>query len=238
MNCVKCNAILKDGAKFCVKCGEKVVLKKYCQNCKAEIGNDDAFCAECGNPIVLQETNISVASSKVFKTFVVSKLTKAQSEKLSEEEKKVITKLKKDPGFILYDNERNYVFMQRDNWSYIEVIIPSALKTPVAHFTLPKEAAKLLYRMSDRSRYLFYTNEDALIIWDDYILVSIYNGKICWSAADDRDESRLPGGKANEYIMCSGGPELEVLPDGRLKVTFASAPVEYRIEHGVLIPCD
>ncbi|MDF2538775.1 MAG: hypothetical protein K0S76_1796 [Herbinix sp.] len=237
MNCVKCNAILNDGAKFCVKCGEKVVLKKYCQSCKAEIGNGDVFCAECGNPIVPPKTNTSIASPKIFKTHVISRLTKAQSEKLSEDEKKVIIKLKKDAGFILYDNERNFVFMQRDNWSYIEVITPSAQKKPVDRFTLPTEFAKLKHGM-DRTHYLFYTNADALIIWDDYIFVSIYNGQICWSAADSRDERRLPGGKANECIMCSGAPELELLPNGRLKAAFQGAPVEYRIEQGVLIPCN
>lgn len=263
MNCIKCNAILKDGAKFCVKCGEKVVLKQYCQSCKTEIGDGDAFCAECGNPIVQQEAkpivqavekaigqqiekpivqqkaNPTVVSAKVLETYNRSKLTKAQSEKLSQDEKKAITKLKKDEGFIFYDCERNYVFMQRENWSYIDVIIPSDLKKPIARFTLPKDTGLLLYRMSDRSRYLFYTNEDAFITWDDYIFISVYKGKICWSAADYRDEERLPGAKANEYIMCPGGPELELLPDGKLKIIFASGePVTYRIERGVLIPWD
>lgn len=236
MNCIKCNAILKDGAKFCVKCGEKVILKKYCQSCKAEIGDGDAFCAECGTPSTQQKTNNSIASSKIFKTYAISRITKAQSEKLSEEEKKIITKLKKDVGFILYDNERNYVFMQRDSWSYIEVISPSDLKKSVARFTLPKEFEKLYFRMSGRACFLFYTNSDALIIWDDYIFVSIYNGQICWSAADSRDEDRLPGGKANEYIYCAGGPEIELLPNGRLRTAFHRDPVEYRIEQGVLIP--
>lgn len=256
MNCVKCNAILKDGAKFCVKCGEKVVLKKYCQYCKAVMNNDDVFCAECGKQSTAPKTVTNVGTTKTVASISTSKtatdiasptvlstgqtrITKAQSEKLSEAEKKIIPKLKKDEDFILYDNERNLFFMQRDNWSRIEVIKPSDITNPVARFTLPKELGNIKPQYSFQ-RFLFYTNIDAFIAWGDYIFLSVYNGRICWTAADSRDEHNLPGGKANEIIHCSGSAELELLPNGNVKIGFGSRSeiTEYRLEKGVLIPCN
>lgn len=234
MNCVKCNEVLKEGAKFCVKCGEKVILKKRCQWCNTVIGQADIFCAECGKPITISS---GIASPKVFKSFMQTRLTKAQSAKLSEEEKKIIQKLKKHPDFILYDNERNFIFLQRDNWSYIEVISPSTVASPVTRYTIPIEFNQLgLWQ----KRFLFYTNEDAFIVWDEYIFLSVYNGLICWSAANIRSIKAikcLPGGKVDENI--GDIPEVELLPSGGLKVSFYhNKAVEYQIKQGVLIRCN
>lgn len=49
--CESCGAALKKGAKFCSKCGAKVVEKRYCTNCGAELEADDRFCSVCGAPV-------------------------------------------------------------------------------------------------------------------------------------------------------------------------------------------
>lgn len=49
--CESCGAALKKGAKFCSKCGAKVVEKRYCANCGAELDPDDLFCGACGTPV-------------------------------------------------------------------------------------------------------------------------------------------------------------------------------------------
>lgn len=49
--CASCGAALKAGAKFCSKCGAKVIEKRYCGNCGAELDADDRFCGLCGTPV-------------------------------------------------------------------------------------------------------------------------------------------------------------------------------------------
>ena len=45
--CVKCNAELREGAKFCSECGSKQEKMK-CTGCEAELAPGTKFCAECG----------------------------------------------------------------------------------------------------------------------------------------------------------------------------------------------
>jgi ribosomal protein L40E len=45
--CVKCNAQLREGAKFCNECGAKQEKMK-CNSCQAELAPGAKFCAECG----------------------------------------------------------------------------------------------------------------------------------------------------------------------------------------------
>jgi hypothetical protein len=227
-----------------VTCSLDSYAYKYCKKHKMKMNNEHEY----GKQIVTQKSvasttapkiGIGIASPKVLNTYTTPRLTKAQSEKLSDAEKKILPKLKKDQGFILYDNERNLFFMQRDNWSRIEVIKPSDITNPVARYTLPKELGNIKPQYSFRW-FLFYTNIDAFIAWGDYIFLSVYNGQICWTAADSRDEDKLPGGKANQIIHCSGGGELELLPNGNVKIGFGfrGGITEYRLEKGVLIPCN
>ena len=49
-NCTGCNEQLKPDAKFCGKCGTKVVIQVKCVSCNALLGDGDAFCTECGTP--------------------------------------------------------------------------------------------------------------------------------------------------------------------------------------------
>lgn len=51
--CAKCGAILAEGAKFCLECGEKVVVddgKVTCAKCGARVPKAK-FCSECGAPL-------------------------------------------------------------------------------------------------------------------------------------------------------------------------------------------
>jgi hypothetical protein len=48
MYCTNCNNKLPDGAKFCGKCGTKVVVQRYCAQCGTLLAIDDIFCTECG----------------------------------------------------------------------------------------------------------------------------------------------------------------------------------------------
>lgn len=48
MICVNCKSPLRPGAKFCGKCGEKVVVERRCSNCNNLLEADEIFCTECG----------------------------------------------------------------------------------------------------------------------------------------------------------------------------------------------
>ena len=47
-NCIKCGAELREGAKFCNKCGEPVQTKVFCHQCGVELEPNDMFCHVCG----------------------------------------------------------------------------------------------------------------------------------------------------------------------------------------------
>lgn len=46
--CPECGAALKPGAKFCRRCGAKLLEKAYCVECGSEIDAGAKFCPECG----------------------------------------------------------------------------------------------------------------------------------------------------------------------------------------------
>jgi predicted amidophosphoribosyltransferase len=50
-NCGKCGAPLREGAKFCSKCGAKVEEALFCDRCGAKLKAGDAFCDQCGAPV-------------------------------------------------------------------------------------------------------------------------------------------------------------------------------------------
>jgi class 3 adenylate cyclase len=52
MECPRCGAENRDGAKFCAKCGHGLALA--CPSCGAAYQADDAFCVECGTPLQAQ----------------------------------------------------------------------------------------------------------------------------------------------------------------------------------------
>ena len=68
-SCKKCDTPLPDGAKFCPKCGEKVLQQKsditFCPECGAKIEPPDAkFCPKCGNPFFSVSSTPSAADKK------------------------------------------------------------------------------------------------------------------------------------------------------------------------------
>jgi len=50
-NCHSCNCVLSPNAKFCVACGEKQDIKKFCPSCKANVKPDQKFCLQCGTSL-------------------------------------------------------------------------------------------------------------------------------------------------------------------------------------------
>lgn len=50
-NCVNCGAPLREGAKFCGKCGTKVEEAAFCTECGAKLFPGEAFCTACGTPV-------------------------------------------------------------------------------------------------------------------------------------------------------------------------------------------
>ena len=51
MKCPNCDAEIKEGSKFCRRCGTRVdntTPKSICPNCGARCDADDSFCGECG----------------------------------------------------------------------------------------------------------------------------------------------------------------------------------------------
>ncbi len=48
MKCNNCGNELKQGARFCTKCGTKTETAYCCAQCKTKLDPDDMFCPECG----------------------------------------------------------------------------------------------------------------------------------------------------------------------------------------------
>ena len=49
MKCPKCQYENREGAKFCIKCGEKFEVK--CPNCGNSLPSEALFCDECGHTL-------------------------------------------------------------------------------------------------------------------------------------------------------------------------------------------
>lgn len=64
MICKRCGSELKPQAKFCPKCGEKVVKPEYCPNCGKVLESGVKFCSSCGTPIVKGVKGKSVSGSE------------------------------------------------------------------------------------------------------------------------------------------------------------------------------
>ena len=79
ISCSSCNNALKPGAKFCAKCGTKVVVERRCASCKTLLEADDLFCPECGvkfdtagkatTPEALNTPNAPLPEIKCYNTF-------------------------------------------------------------------------------------------------------------------------------------------------------------------------
>jgi hypothetical protein len=48
MRCTKCGSELKENAKFCFECGEKVISELKCKSCGDKLHSNSKFCDQCG----------------------------------------------------------------------------------------------------------------------------------------------------------------------------------------------
>ena len=55
MNCPKCNSEVRPGAKFCTKCGQKIVSSPMCPQCGASLKLGAKFCTKCGFRLEMSE---------------------------------------------------------------------------------------------------------------------------------------------------------------------------------------
>ena len=69
MICEKCGAQLREGAKFCDACGEKVVL---CKNCGSPLRTDANFCDECGMKIIDPFQNDETLTNEILTNYALS----------------------------------------------------------------------------------------------------------------------------------------------------------------------
>ena len=49
MKCPKCNAEVREGAKFCTSCGQKIEQTQTCPKCGSPLRPGAKFCTSCGN---------------------------------------------------------------------------------------------------------------------------------------------------------------------------------------------
>lgn len=64
MKCPNCSNDVKDGMKFCPKCGSDIPQMRICPNCGAEVKEGLEFCSKCGTRINNTEAEHLQATSK------------------------------------------------------------------------------------------------------------------------------------------------------------------------------
>jgi len=64
MYCKKCGNELRNNAKFCDKCGEKVVREIVCSKCGEKLREGARFCDQCGTPIC-ESANLEANSARI-----------------------------------------------------------------------------------------------------------------------------------------------------------------------------
>ena len=63
MQCPNCSAVVREGSKFCVKCG--TLLPHACPSCGHRAAADDVFCAQCGASLQASEPLPALRQTKV-----------------------------------------------------------------------------------------------------------------------------------------------------------------------------
>lgn len=56
MKCPKCNAELREGAKFCTSCGQKIEIQQTCPKCGSPLRPGAKFCTSCGTKLATAGT--------------------------------------------------------------------------------------------------------------------------------------------------------------------------------------
>lgn len=65
MNCPKCNAEVRDDAKFCTKCGQKIDVAQICPQCGASVKSGARFCTKCGSNLATTQISGKMSENKV-----------------------------------------------------------------------------------------------------------------------------------------------------------------------------
>src|SRR6516165_524298 len=63
VQCPNCSAVVREGSKFCVKCG--TLLPHACPSCGHRAAADDVFCAQCGASLQASEPLPALRQTKV-----------------------------------------------------------------------------------------------------------------------------------------------------------------------------
>ena len=64
MNCPKCNAEVRDDAKFCTKCGQKMDVAQVCPQCGASVKSGARFCTKCGSNLATTQISGKMSENK------------------------------------------------------------------------------------------------------------------------------------------------------------------------------
>ncbi|MBQ7941699.1 MAG: zinc-ribbon domain-containing protein [Muribaculaceae bacterium] len=59
MNCPKCNSELREGAKFCTQCGQKIETSSLCPQCNAPLKPGAKFCTRCGYKLTVATVEVN-----------------------------------------------------------------------------------------------------------------------------------------------------------------------------------
>jgi len=253
--CSNCKNTLRPGSKFCGFCGTPVKNKeRRCSKCNELLEDGERFCPMCGEKyteagdiftpapsFTSQKENLLTAG-----TLVSVSDTLRFSKGTSEEVKKAVRTLKKQVNnflsnwgyeLFLYNKDEEVVFLRRQNSPFIEGYRYSNTQVPFRKYTVSSEV-DYVWRNSRHAQSFayFFHNLDAFFAWDDYIFISVYEGKLAWTAADRRDTYYLPNKQSDVTIYLSGVPELEFLPNGNIRCQHFYDNAECKLVKGVLIP--
>lgn len=253
--CSNCKKEIKPGKRFCGFCGTAVIIKeRRCNQCNELLEDGENFCSMCGSKYT-EADNIEVTPSSASEkekhlkagSLVTASGTLRFSKGTGEDEKKAVRALKKEVqehsggrwnrGLFLYNKDEKLVYIRRKDSSYIEGYSYNNAHVLFRRYTVPKEVDQVW----EKSPYAqeccyFFHNIDAFFVWDSYIFMSIYEGRLAWSAADRRDAHYLPNEQADVTLYYGGRPELEFLPNGNIRCQHFFNNAECKLEKGVFIP--
>jgi len=254
--CSKCKKEIKPGKNFCGYCGTPVNKKeRRCHKCNELLDDEEIYCPMCGEKYSDSSEEksiqyipvIDIEENNLIKATIVKRDSSLSFTKYTPEHiKKVVKVLKNEcwsvswyDSLFLHNKEEKMVFARRKGYSYIEGYSYSNNRTlvPLRKYTVSEEV-DYVWRTTIYAREYacFFHNLDAFFSWDGYIFLSVYNGRIAWSAADRRNEGKLPNKKADVNIYKPGVPELEFLPNGNIRCSHFYDNAECKLVNGVLIP--
>ena len=252
--CSNCNKPLRAGSKFCGFCGTPVKAERRCKKCNELLEYGEMFCPMCGERYeeaahVSPALSHTVQEEKPMTAGTLVDVYDAQTLRFlrgtSDDVKKAVRALKKEvkyaykwcEGLFLYNKDEQVAFLRRGESPCIEAYSYEDTQVPLCKYTVPNEVDYIWQHTSYAQRFAyFFHNMDAFFAWDDYIFLSVYEGKLAWTAADSRDTYYLPNKKADETIYRPGAPELEFLSNGNIRSEHFYNNAECRYVKGALIP--